>query len=100
MGIQSVGETVRGCGVQATGWLLRGSMEEKQAASGGLCSRVDTEQGIILSSVRHYSHAGKGSTFCQMLWPLPLQRPQPISALQLAGPEAAGLQALVGLGSF
>lgn len=40
-------------------------MEGKQSASGGLCSCVgltlDTEQGIILFSVR-YSHAGKGST--------------------------------------
>lgn len=52
---------------------------------------LSTERGIILSPVR-YSHAGKGSTFRQMLWPLPLQRLQPISVLQHAGPEAAGLQ--------
>lgn len=37
----------------------------------------------------------KRKHLCQMLWPLPLQRPQPISALRLAGPEAAGLQAPV-----
>lgn len=37
----------------------------------------------------------KRKHLCQMLWPLPLQRPQPISVLRLTGPEAAGLQALV-----
>lgn len=84
--------------VQAKGWLPRMAIEENQAISGGLCSCVgltlSTERGIILSPVR-YSHAGKGSTFRQMLWPLPLQRLQPISVLQHAGPEAAGLQELV-----
>lgn len=80
------------------------AIEESQALSVGLCSCVDltlsTERGIILSPVR-YSHAGKGSTFRQTLWPLPLQRLQPISAVQHAGPEAAGRQELVvGWASF